>query len=422
MNHSIAAEWLRIAEVRADGADPGSLDPAGFDAERRLYVRIAQADGWATADQRYPEAITAMAGADPGTDPLSARWQVLGVDALLQPPEPPEYLVDGMIRLPGLVSIYGVPGELKTMACLDLATSVASGQPWAPPLPDVGSGGDYHVKQGPVLVVDEDNGAARLRERFGALLRGRGVEDAPVHAISLPNPPFNASDIAEAELLAAQIDSLGAVLCVIDNLGTVSGGADENSSAMVEVMRNLRWISEATNCVVVVIHHARKGNGAGGREGDRLRGHSSIEASLDLALLVERSDDDLTIKSTKTRDNVVKPFVLRWTYDLTDFDALYKARFWHVCTTAPKRAEYAVIGDELSELLAEMDAGPTQGALRAYVRTTYNVADLTARRAIEYAETHSVIGYVQHGDYSSAPKRYYPTGAQELAGSEALRF
>lgn len=390
--------------------DSATLDPTAFSpGELRHIARRLHdgADPEAIRADLSPEAIAELGQpGDFARAQFAQRWNVLGVDTLLQPPEPPEFLVDGMIRIPSLTSVYGVPGDLKTMLCLDLAVAVASGAPWAEPLPDVGTGGAYYVKQGPVLVLDQDNGEARLRERFGALLRGRNVNNAPVYAISLPRPVFDASNPEEADLLAEQIAALGAVLCMVDNLGTVSGGRDENSSQMVDVMANLRWVSESTGCGVIVVHHARKGNGAGGREGDRLRGHSSIEASLDLALLVERTDDDLTVRSTKTRDNPVKPFTLRWTYALTDQGALHKARFWHVCTTAPHRPEYKVIGDELGDLLTGMDKSPNQAGLRAQIRGTYGVGDSTARQAIEYAETHNVIGYVRQGAHSNAPKIY----------------
>ena len=56
--------------------------------------------------------------------------------------------------------------------------------------------------------------------------------------------------------------------CIIDNLGTVSGGRDENSSEMVDVMANLRWAAQESGATIWIIHHARKGTGTtNGREG-----------------------------------------------------------------------------------------------------------------------------------------------------------
>jgi hypothetical protein len=87
---------------------------------------------------------------------------------------------------------------------------------------------------------------------------------------------------------------------------------------MIQVMANLRRLAELTGCAVIVIHHQRKmAVGKRGREGDRLRGHSSIEAALDLGLLVEREEqnDRISIKSTKTRGVDVLPFSAQFAYE-----------------------------------------------------------------------------------------------------------
>jgi hypothetical protein len=106
-------------------------------------------------------------------------------------------------------------------------------------------------------------------------------------------------------------------LAVIDNLGVTTGKADENSPEMANVMAGLRWLTEDTSAAIVLIHHQRKSNGTTGRTGDTLRGHSSIEAALDLALLVERDDhaDSVTVKSTKARGIDVMPFGAQFAYE-----------------------------------------------------------------------------------------------------------
>lgn len=167
-----------------------------------------------------PDSVEALAAR------LTERWEVLGIEELLQPPRRAEYLIDGLLRKPSLSCWYGPPGDLKSMLLMDLAVCAASGQDWLAPLPNVSQGGGFHVQQGPVLWLDMDNGPDRLKERFGALCRARGITNAPIYAISLPRPVFDASKPEEADLLAAQVKRLGAVLLVVDNLGTVSGGRD----------------------------------------------------------------------------------------------------------------------------------------------------------------------------------------------------
>ncbi len=415
-------DWLRLAPYCVT-PDPGQsppdlaqLDPDSFTGSRaKIAARGLKAGlDLAQLTRLIPELPRLLAQADPDADPadlwaahLAQRWKLYGPDFLLQPPEPPKYLVQGMIRQGALVCIYGAPGSLKSMIAQDLAVCVAGGLDWLDPLPDGrGSGGPYAVTQAPTLWVDQDNGKDRLRERFGALLRARKLDsNTPLQMISLPVPFFDASQFEEAQTLAAQIQALGAGLCAIDNLGTVSGGRDENASEMVAVMSHLRWIAEETGCTIVVVHHARKGNGGSGREGDRLRGHSSIEASLDLALIAEREADDLTLRSTKTRDDPVRPFVAKWTYTKNGDGALDIARFYHVRTEAPQVPEYIQIARELPDLL-DGNGADSHNAFRKQIMEEFECSKNTADRAIASAVSDGLIKEEREGGHTTAPKRY----------------
>jgi len=56
-------------------------------------------------------------------------------------------------------------------------------------------------------------------------------------------------------------------------------------------MAHFRQLVEDHSLALILIHHQRKATGTEARAGDRIRGHSSIEAALDVALLVERHPD-----------------------------------------------------------------------------------------------------------------------------------
>ena len=374
---------------------------------------------------RIDEMLTRRRAPDPGAMPVQAdappeprlseateiaqRWTVLGPSDLIQPPEPPTYLVKGMIRQGALVCAYGAPGTLKTMWAMDLAVSVAAGLPWLEPLPEVGKGGSYHVTQAPVLWLDLDNGVNRLRERLGAHCRARGNAEMPLYAVSMPRPTFNCGNPQEADLLAAQITELGAGLCIIDNLGTACGGAEENGSEMIQVMANLRWVTEDTGATVLVVHHARKGGATKGiRDGDRLRGHSSIEASLDLALLIEREEgtNDVTIKSTKTRDDPVRAFTAQWRYNADEHGALDQAQFWHIGYAKKKQAGYQELADVLPDLLATMEPDPNQSELVKACATNYLASRRLALRAIKEAVDKGRIIEQRKAPHATAPLVY----------------
>jgi hypothetical protein len=416
---------LRIASILApkDGqqpADIATLEPMDFDqGERRMLVHLLKGgrDPGALLGDISPTARQALyqgEGSDLATT-LAQRWEVLGSSDLLTPPVPPNYLIQGIVRMPGLISPFGHPGTLKTMLMMDLAVCIAAGIPWLPPLPNVGAGGSYAVKQGPVLWFDMDNGRNRLRERFGALCRARNVKDIPLHAISMARPVFDVSKAEEADLLAAQIIQLGAIFCGIDNLGTVSGGKDENSSEMVPVMANLRYVSEATGATLWPVHHARKTVNGQGRLGDLLRGHTSINASLDLALLVSREEgsDQITVQSTKTRDDPVRPFVAQWTFEKDENGALSKAGFFHCKNVQPKEVEHVAAAHERSAIVASIsaDGPPNQTRLVAVIHQECELSRNTALAAIAYAVSHGWLVEKRVGDKDNSPLHYFPAQA-----------
>ena len=270
-------------------------------------------------------------------------------DAYLERP-PVEYIAAGLFPLPSLNIVYGAPGCLKSFILADLAISAAVGETWLPAAPWQPGSTGFETRQAPVIWIDFDNGELKTHERIGALARARNIPgDAPFYYYTMPNPWLDANNPDSTAMLALRAKNHNARLIVIDNLGTVSGGVDENSGAMIAVMSNLRRLAEDTGAAVIVIHHQRKGNGMGSRAGDSLRGHSSIEAAIDLALHVEREQDSdtVTIKSTKTRGVDVLPFsaVLTYTHRGAS-DDLETARFYGIAaadTSSNRALEKAIL-------------------------------------------------------------------------------
>lgn len=244
------------------------------------------------------------------------QWRIKTLaDAYAERP-PLQFLIEGLFTLPSLSIVYGNSGSLKSMLLADMAACVAAGIPWLTPT----NGSDdlsRQVTQVPVLWCDFDNGSRRTDERFDAIGNAYQLRpDVPFYYVSMPSPWL---DISKNESVMSFYDtctSLGARFIIIDNLGVTIGGADENSSDMATVMGNARWLAEQMGAAIIFVHHQRKASGVSGHSGDDLRGHSSIKAALDLALLVEREDraKSVTIKSTKTRDVDVAPFGAMFEY------------------------------------------------------------------------------------------------------------
>jgi hypothetical protein len=236
------------------------------------------------------------------------------VDARRERP-PTEYIIDKFISAGSLSIVFGAPGSLKSLLIADACCAVAGGHPWLPNA--LGDGKGINTKQGAVFWYDYDNGNRLTDSRFDALSRAHKLpDDAPLYYTSMPQFAYIATDGKRNIYMEKVIKALGARLVVIDNLGLITGDVEENSAAMTAVMGGLRKLAENTGAAVVVIHHQRKGGAMNGRAGDALRGHSSIEAALDLALHVvrETNSSEITVKSTKTRGVDVPPITARFNF------------------------------------------------------------------------------------------------------------
>lgn len=247
---------------------------------------------------------------DPWPEPFTLQ------DAYAERP-PVKFIVDGIIRENSLNMLFGAPGGMKTLLALDLCLHIAGGLDWLPPAPWMDCGAALRVTQAPVMYIDLDNGRDDMHERIEALSRHLQLEaDIPFFYYSFPDGGLDAGDKKSMGNLAKRITARGVRLAVIDNLGIVKGRADENSDEMVPVMNNFRAVIEETGSAIKLIHHQRKESGTKGRAGDTIRGHSSIEAALNLALAVNREEysDTISIRQAKARGGQVLPFSASFTY------------------------------------------------------------------------------------------------------------
>ncbi len=345
-------------------------------------------------------------------------WPVYTLADAYTPRPPLKFCIDGIFMQPSLNVVYGAPGSLKSMLMADACICVALGEVWLPNLIDTTRG--IHTIQSTVLWIDFDNGKRRTDERFDAIGKAYGAAPAtPLFYVSMPQPWLDLTRMDMVLDLIGMIQCAGAGFVVIDNLGVVSGDCDENTTEMIQVMGNLRMIAERTSASITVIHHQRKmqGKSDGRRQGDALRGHSSIEASLDLALQVEREvgSDVISVVATKARGADVRPFGAMFTYDhIAGTTELAKARFWG--TEPVEDSSDSAIEDVILEAIEESDNGyltqteivkavqaAIEGVGRGRIRTilalmeTRDVVKSTKGKGRSHALHYSIPQTVQHG-------------------------
>lgn len=305
-------------------------------------------------------------------------WQPYTLKDAYTPRPPLPYLVTDILYYPSCNIVYGGPGSYKSMLLADMALCVASGKPW---LTDEKEQDGYPTTQAPVIWVDFDNGRRRTHERFDAIGQAHNIHPAaPLAYYSMDRPQLNLTSFDQGNGLLHLVMAQKARLLIIDNLGLTIGDAEENTGEMAGVMGNLRSIAEDAECAVIMIHHQRKSSGTdnGTRKGETLRGHSSIEASLDLALLVERKDgeDHVTIYPTKVRGYRMFESIGAW-FDYGHHPGtrdLSRARFYRrAVMTKAERETASLRSSIMAEVLAQ--PGIEQKVLVDAVRDSLAVLD-----------------------------------------------
>jgi len=260
-------------------------------------------------------------------------WKRLTWSDIFAPRAPVERVVAGLLRRGSISIWYGAPGTQKSLLIADLCYCVSSGTRW---LRNADGVGGFDVLRSAAAWLDLDNGETLTRERFEAVARGYGsdAETASkleqLHTWPLPLPLPSGADTALMLELAEYCQRKGIAILVIDNLQRISAGLDERTNEVDTVMANMRMIAERANLAVVLIHHAVKNAGERSRKGDALRGHSSIEAAVDLAMMITReaNDSPIRIHCTKARGDMPRPITARLHYTQHANGDLATARFY----------------------------------------------------------------------------------------------
>ena len=384
------------------GGDSASI-PAGdagaaVSVNLQIFGRLSEEQQAALLAQAARERVN---GNGPGRGDDAAgdagpAWVIRTLADAYAPRPPISYLVEKFLPEGCLAMFFGTPGGFKSMLLADLAVCVAGGARWLP-LPD-GSGGRA-TKAAPVFWVDCDNGRRRTDARFEALAKARRLAgDAPLFYVSMPHPALDLTDPESFFLLADHVRRHQVKLVILDNLGLISGDVEENSSAMAGVMGSLRRLAEDAGAAVVIIHHQRK-TADKDQAINVIRGHSSISASLDLAVHVGRdvaeSVTGAMLIPVKMRDSDIPIMAADFAYEhLPGTDGeLSEARFFgrRLVDTGSKQAIRRAVLTALfdgrpvnqSDLVAAVkDAGITAGVNIIRQEIDYLVAagDVTETR------------------------------------------
>jgi len=203
----------------------------------------------------------------------SALSPMISVEAFMKGPTKVEWLLPDIVPKGSLMVLYGRPKSGKSIFALNLTFSLCT------------MGNEFLGRKsagGRVGIIQLEDPATLVRQRITAMTG------------YYPEGFFISSGRAwgkeERDQLAFHIENQSLQLCIIDPLVLWKPGTSENSAEeMAELMYGLRQVVQLTGCTVLVVHHARKGQGD---HGDNMRGSSAILGACDIALELRKGQED----------------------------------------------------------------------------------------------------------------------------------
>jgi hypothetical protein len=200
---------------------------------------------------------------------------------------------------PGRPTILGGYGGVgKTFAAQALALAIAAGQTqlW----------GCYALqhKGGKVRHIDHEQGQWITDWRYQRLAWSLGIDITELgERLEVAHCPDLYLTSPDAEKVLTEMCT-GVAVLLIDSLRAACPGVDENDSTMGSYLYLLFRVSEATGCVIIVIHHEGKTSGENSRTGiEKLRGSSAIAAGAGSVLSFVK-DPSGCIRIEHTRANL----------------------------------------------------------------------------------------------------------------------
>ena len=195
------------------------------------------------------------------------------------------WLVKGLLPSEGIGALFGPSGSGKSFLIIDLLMHLCLRRDWF--------GYKIHKKHTVLYLALE--GGAGVRNRIEAFLKH--------NAINEPDNFFTIIDNFDIRQqfgdLIETVKEINPSIIVIDTLNQSAAGCDENSNVdMSLIVSRAKIIADAIKGLVLLVHHTGKDASKG------LRGHSSLNAALDVAIEVqaETVKTPRFFKITKSKD------------------------------------------------------------------------------------------------------------------------
>ena len=222
-------------------------------------------------------------------------------------PAPPQ-IIDGILHQGCKMILGGTSKSNKSWCLLDLAISVASGQPWW----------GRRCTRMPVVYVNFELHDWALGERINALCASRPECTGLRNSLAVWNLRGRNTDLTLLRpKLEEQLARHEFGLIILDPAYKVLGDRDENANGEIAgLMNELEALAQSSGAAVVVAHHFAKGDSSAKQAGDRMSGAGAWVRDPDsiMVLTPHEEEDCFTVSSILRNLPKVDEFVVEWEY------------------------------------------------------------------------------------------------------------
>jgi len=234
----------------------------------------------------------------------------------LQPP-----LIHGLLRQGETMNVIAASKAKKSWLVLDLALSLATGQPWL---------GTFATEPGRVLLIDNELHPPTTMFRLRCVMQERGItRDAIAGKLRLEFLRGRLRDLhGILRELALQPPGTYQLIIIDAWYRTLPAGLDENDNGAVAGLYNaIDALAAQQGCAFALIHHSSKGNQAGKAVTDVGAGAGSQARAADahLTLRPHREDQVAVLDGVVRSWPPLAPVCLRWQFPRWSPDASLSA-------------------------------------------------------------------------------------------------
>jgi len=221
----------------------------------------------------------------------------------------PPVLIEGLLKQKRIMVLGAASKIGKTCTLVNLAISIASGQPWL---------GCNNTK-GKVLYLNFELADDEMRERIEAVKIARCItlEDGQLDVWNLSEHSAPYDVILPVILERIKTKEYSAI--VLDPIYCMYGVVDENSAGDVaDLMNALRKLANKSKAAIVFAHHFSKGNQSGKESQDRISGSGVWGRAVDtnVSITAHEAENAYVLEATPRGFRKIDPFVIKWEYPL----------------------------------------------------------------------------------------------------------